>query len=344
MKIEENKDLFKFNTYKLNAKTKYFLELKKEKDFLDFFKLYSDEKIKKFFILGEGSNSIFIAKKYNGWIIKISNNFIDWKSKNKVEVGAGKNWDNFLLNCQKKGFYDIQSMSSIPGSIGAGAFGNIGAFGQEIKNYILEVKVLDLKSGKIKKLNYKKMNFSYRSSLIKENFNEYIIYSVIFDFSQKFKKERKKFYFEDEYYSIKDFLKKNSLEKTKREEIRRVIKKIRKNTYPDINKYPNVGSTFKNIQCSKIQFKKIQKKYPEIPFWELDDGKIKIPTAYIFDKILKLNGKEFNQIKICKNKPLFLINKGFATGKEFYALVQKIKKLVKKELDLDLEEEVRFIK
>jgi UDP-N-acetylenolpyruvoylglucosamine reductase len=89
--------------------------------------------------------------------------------------------------------------------------------------------------------------------------------SVTFDFSEKYSEEVNNFYKDDEYFSLEHFAKKHNLGKIKKSEIRENIIKIRKNIYPDIEKFPNVGSTFKNAEVSQKEFEKIFKKYPEIP-------------------------------------------------------------------------------
>jgi UDP-N-acetylmuramate dehydrogenase len=344
MIVETNKKLVDFNFYRINTVAKYFVELKKKEDFFDVFTWIKKENIKKYCVLGEGANVIFVSKKYDGLVIKISNNFSRWDEKNKVEVGAGKNWDDFLIICQRKGFYDIQSMASIPGSTGAAVFGNIGAFGAEIKKYVAGAWVFDIKKSCFVFLDKKQLNFSYRNSFLKKNRDNFLVYSVLFDFSLKFQKEIKKEYPGDEYFSLSHFAKKHGLGRLKKVDIRKAVKKMRRDIFPDLKKYPNVGSTFKNTEVTKTQMKKILKAYPYIPHWELPNGKVKIPTAYILDKVLKLNGKQFGNIQIDKKRPLFFVNMGGVTGKEFFNLCQKIKKTVKKKLDVDIEEEVYFIK
>jgi UDP-N-acetylenolpyruvoylglucosamine reductase len=75
MKIEKNKKLLNYNFYKINAVAENFVELKNKKDFLEVFKYFEKNKIKKFFILGGGANIIFVKEKYDGVVIKISNTF-----------------------------------------------------------------------------------------------------------------------------------------------------------------------------------------------------------------------------------------------------------------------------
>ncbi len=100
---------------------------------------------------------------------------------------------------------------------------------------------------------------------MKENKKRYIVYSVIFDFSPTFQKKMKKKYGEGEYFSLAHFAKKHNLGRIKKSEIRKNIKKIRRAVYPDLKKFPNVGSTFKNTEVTKEQLKEILKKNPDMP-------------------------------------------------------------------------------
>ncbi len=341
MQIIKKKNLKNLNTFKLPVKAKFFFEFKKKEKIPLIFDYLNKEKIKNFFILGSGSNIIFLENSYDGLVIKVANNHTRWLDKNRVQVGAGRELDKFLLNLNKKGFFEIQSLSGIPGSIGAAVFGNVGAFGQEIKNFIETVEVYDIKEKKFKILSNNELNFNYRNSYLKENKNKYLIFSVIFNFSKYF--FNKNFNSKD-YTSLKDFFKKYNLKNVNKKDIRKEIIKIRRKIYPNINMYPNVGSTFQNSEISLSEFKKIKKQYPNIPHWELKNKKIKIPTAFLFDKVLNLNGKIFKNIKVHQVRPLFFINLGNATGKEFYNLCQKIKKNIKNKLGINIKEEIIYIK
>jgi UDP-N-acetylmuramate dehydrogenase len=172
-------------------------------------------------------------------------------------------------------------LSSIPGSVGAGVFGNVGAFGREIKSFVFGVWVFDTKKKEFIFFENKNCNFSYRNSFFKVNSEQsagregalgykknnknFLIYSVVFDFSKKFQKEMKGFYKEGEYFSLKHFAKKYNLGKIEKSEIRKSIKKTRKKFFPNVKKFPNVGSTFGNTEITKIQLKNILKIYPDIP-------------------------------------------------------------------------------
>ncbi len=343
MKIEKNKDLTNLNTFKIKVKSKYFVELKNKSDFREIFIWMKNNKIKNFFILGEGANVIFTKNNFAGPVIKINIKFIKWKNKFQVEVGAGRNWDNFLLECQRKKIYEIQSLAGIPGTVGAGVFGNIGAFGTEIKKYILGAWVFDKSKKEFIFLNNEELKFSYRHSFLKERENNFLIYSVIFDFSPTFQAEINKKYINKEYFSWKDFAQKYNLGKIKKLELRKSVKKIRRLNYPDLKKFPNVGSVFKNAEISDWQLKKILKQYPDLPNWKMPNGKNKIPTAFILDKILNLKGKKFKNLKIDEKRPLFIINLGETNGQDFIKFCQYIQAEVWKKNGVKIELEVRLV-
>jgi UDP-N-acetylmuramate dehydrogenase len=180
-------------------------------------------------------------------------------------VGAGKNLDTFLRDCHSRGIFDIQSLSSIPGSVGAGAFGNVGAFGKEIKNFISGIFAFDILKKEFVFIENKKCYFSYRDSFFKKNRIRFVVFSVVFDFSKKFQKEMGNFYKEEEYFSLEHFAKKHNIKNLKKEGLRKEIKKIRRKIYPNVKKFPNVGSTFGNTEVSKKECLELLKKYPQIP-------------------------------------------------------------------------------
>ena len=199
MKILQNKNLKNLNTYKLDVTAKYFCVVKNKRQLLEVFDFVKQNKVK-YFILGKGANVIFLDKKYDGLVIIIENNYTRWENKNRVWVNAGRIWDNFLDSLQKRAFYSIQSLAGIPGTVGAGVFGNIGAFGQEIKKFVRKVEVLNLKTGKLEIFENKQLDFSYRQSFFKRNKGKYLIWRVQFDFSKKFQNSLKDS--QREYFSL----------------------------------------------------------------------------------------------------------------------------------------------
>ena len=58
----------------------------------------------------------------------------------------------------KKLSYGLENLSGIPGTVGAGPIQNIGAYGEEIANYIEHIEVFNFKTGNVEILNNKNCN------------------------------------------------------------------------------------------------------------------------------------------------------------------------------------------
>ena len=181
--IVTNKDLRKCNSLQIDVKAKYFIECKTDSDIEEAFNFVKKNKIK-FLVLGEGTNVVF-TKPYEGLIIK--NLFKKEKKiyKNKVKVSSGYNWDRFVTFCIKNSLYGLENLSGIPGTVGAGPIQNIGAYGEEISDYIEHIEVFNFKTGNIEILNNMNCDFDYRSSLFKTH-KHLFIKNIFFKLKVKF--------------------------------------------------------------------------------------------------------------------------------------------------------------
>jgi UDP-N-acetylmuramate dehydrogenase len=103
---------------------------------------------------------------------------------------------------------------------------------------------------------------------------------------------------------------------------------------------PNAGSFFKNIEISKTAFKKLQKKYPEIPFFAVG-VKIKIPAGWLIEQA-GFKGKKFGPVRMYEKQALILTSEG-GSSKQILKLASLVKKGVKQKFGLDLQEEVNVI-
>lgn len=99
----------------------------------------------------------------------------------EVRVGSGVVWDDFVEMCVERGWYGAENLSAIPGETGAAAVQNIGAYGVEVKDLILEVETLDMSSGQKKIFPAGDCGYGYRRSIFKQQDNKrYVVLSVLF--------------------------------------------------------------------------------------------------------------------------------------------------------------------
>jgi len=185
MEILKNISLKKYNTFKIGGRTKFFCVAKDKEDIVKAITLAGKQNLP-FFILGAGSNLLISDKGFSGLIIKMQNT--NYKLQNtKIFAGAGAKLAELLNVSVKNELAGLEWAIGIPGTVGGAIFGNAGAFGKSMKNIIGEVKVFNIKTGKIESFKNKKCEFGSRKSIFKKNRNLIILSAEI-----RLKKDDKK--------------------------------------------------------------------------------------------------------------------------------------------------------
>ena len=176
---------------------------------------FLDKSIKPYKILGRMSNVLPPDEKYGGTLIRTDHiNNYSFK-ENVLEVGVGASMPTIAKILCERGLSGFEGLSGIPGSIGGAIVGNAGAFGREISDLVIDVKIYDLEAKKINHLSADQCGFSYRDSYFKQR--PWIVLSARLKLS------------ESDTFSVAS--------ETNR------IRQIRKNTQPTDK--PSLGSTFK---------------------------------------------------------------------------------------------------
>ncbi len=252
-----------------------------------------------------------------------------------VTAEAGENWHDFVIWCISQNYGGLENLSLIPGNVGTSPIQNIGAYGVEIKDTFHQLEAIEIETGKVKIFTKEACNFGYRNSVFKNELKgKYIIVNVTF------KLTKNKHHLNISYGAIKNYL--SNIEHPTLKEISDAVIYIRKSKLPDPKEIGNSGSFFKNPVISKIDFDKLQKKYPEIPNYIVAENEIKIPAGWLIEQC-GFKGKRYGDTGVHKNQALVLVNYGNATGKEIFELAQKIQQTVKNTFNINLEIEVNII-
>ena len=322
--IVTNKDLSKLNSLQIAVKAKYYIECKTDSDIEEAFLFLKKTKIE-FLILGEGTNVVF-TKHYEGLIIK--NLFKKEKKiyKDKVKVSSGYNWDRFVTFCIKNSLYGLENLSGIPGTVGAGPIQNIGAYGEEISDYIEHIEVFNFKTGNVEILNNMNCNFDYRNSIFKEH-KHFFIKNIFFKLKDEFIANNS--YQDLQVYKFK-----------KASELRKSILKIRNQKLENHLTNPNVGSFFKNPLIKKKDLKKLLSEETDLKFYK-HNALIKVSAAWLIERC-NLKGLQFNKARVSKKHSLVLINEDKSPN-SILKLKNKIKTIVSSKFNIKLEEEPTII-
>ena len=292
-KIKKSFSLKENNLLKIDSTAKFFIEIFDLEDLKNIQNFTSTKKIN-FCILGEGSN-VVLPNLLNKFVITISFNEISIED-NLITVGAGKNWDDFVLWSLEKGYSGLENLSGIPGSIGAAPIQNIGAYGNEVSDFIDEVICFDMESNSIVSFTNNDCKFSYRQSIFQDK-DSLIVVKVKFKLTKDFQPNLE--------YEDLNFLKAKEISPFI---IRKHILKIRKAKISNPQEHPNVGSFFKNPIISLDELEKIKQILPKIKFYSYIDNKVKISAAFLIES-LNLKGFALNNARVSEKHSLVLENK-----------------------------------
>jgi UDP-N-acetylmuramate dehydrogenase len=173
IQISRNINLSKFTTFKIGGPASCFCIAKKKEDLAQAV-LWAKKNKTSFFILGNGSNLLISDEGYKGLVIKFEIGGCEIK-EGKISCGAGAKLGELSNLFSQNSLTGFEWAAGVPGTLGGAAFGNAGAFGKSMEDIIIDVQVLDSKTGEFKNLKNKDCRFGYRTSIFKKKNNLIII-------------------------------------------------------------------------------------------------------------------------------------------------------------------------
>lgn len=334
--IYQNISLKPYNTFGIDVKARYLCLYEKPSD-LNFFitegPLLRDAEM---IILGGGSNQLF-TRDFEGVIIHPANKNIEVISEDAdyvyVKADAGVEWDHLVAYAVENDWGGIENLSDIPGNVGASAVQNIGAYGVEAKDSILEVQLVSFTDASTRTLLNAECLFDYRSSIFKNKLkNRYLIDSVTFKLTKKHK-------YITHYGSVSEELKKFDAINLKN--IRQAIIDIRSSKLPNPKEMGNGGSFFKNPLVPGYLLEKLRKDNPEIPSYQAANDMVKLAAGWLIEQCgLKGYVNEKQTAGIHDKQALVIVNKGNATGMDIMDVARLAQNKVFEKFGVCLEPEV----
>lgn len=94
-------------------------------------------------------------------------------------VAAGEPWDAVVARSVADGLSGLECLSGIPGTTGATPIQNVGAYGQEVADTIVRVRVHDRSTGETRDRDASECGFAYRTSVFKGH-DRWVVLSVTF--------------------------------------------------------------------------------------------------------------------------------------------------------------------
>jgi UDP-N-acetylmuramate dehydrogenase len=321
--------LKKLHTFGFDTLASELVEINTE---ADLFTIFDSVKSSEYYLLGEGSNSIFLED-YSGTIIlnKLKGIQVqDSVDEFKLSVASGESWHNLVEYTLSIGAFGFENLALIPGTVGAAPIQNIGAYGVEIEKFISSVEYYDMQKACFNILSHPDCEFAYRDSIFKHRlFNKAVITKVNFTLP-------KKIIVESSYAPL------NQLHQPTPFDVFHKVIEVRREKLPNPKVLGNAGSFFKNPIVTNELLKHIKHHYSTVPHFRISNEDVKIPAAWLIDQ-LGFKGKMYLGVKCHEGQPLVLVNIGNGSGEGLLMLAREIKQAVYNTFAIELENEVRLV-
>ena len=326
--------LLPYNTFGIDVSASRFLEYASVAELKEY--IAQGAVTTPFLHIGGGSNLLF-TKDYDGLILHSRIGGIEVTAEDSqtvsLRVGAGVVWDDFVACCVEHGWYGAENLSLIPGEVGASAVQNIGAYGVEVKDLITAVETVNIQ-GYERVYSVEECEYAYRNSIFKRPENKSVFVNYV-----RFRLSKEERYTLD-YGTIRQELAKYPAPTLPI--VRKVILEIRESKLPDPKVTGNAGSFFMNPIVAKDKLEALQRDYPRIPYYELPDGRVKIPAGWMIDQC-GWKGKSLGPAAVHDKQALVLVNRGGAKGSDIIALSDAVRASVRDKFGIDIHPEVNVI-
>jgi UDP-N-acetylmuramate dehydrogenase len=343
--IQEQILLAPYTTLRIGGAARFFCEVASEAELLEAI-AFARERTLPVFVLGGGSNLLIGDSGFDGLVIHIAirtpSRIVSDGSTIKYTVAAGIDWNSFVLDVCEQGISGVESLAGIPGSVGGTPVQNVGAYGQEVADTIASVRVLDLTSNIFVALTHEQCGFAYRRSIFNTTHrNRYIVTAVTFRFNRtalpKLTYADLERYFSSRghtaapapieiYHAVREIRHGKGMLVVEGESDSRSAGSFFKNPIVPVSVLDRIASTL-NIPAEKI------------PHWPADGGNIKLPAAWLLERVGFAKGFTLGEAGISSRHTLALINRGGATAADIATLRDLIQREVFRRFDIQLEQE-----
>ena len=303
------------------------------------------------FVLGGGSNLLVSDHGYEGVVLKMELRGIDVVEEHpdrvKIRAGAGEDWDRFVAWCVERGYWGVENLSLIPGTVGAVPVQNVGAYGQEAGDVIVSVEAYDRETGAWVTLMHDDCGFGYRRSIFNTTHRDrYVINRVSFELQRDGAPNLS-------HTALRDRLSGGTPTLVA---LREAVMALRSDgRLPDVKTTGNAGSFFKNLFLDEPAFHAMlarienqlgveaARRVETLGRRFMSPEGFKIPAVDLI-KLCGLTGRRCGGAALHPSNPLVIVNAdGRATANDVIRLAKEIQAAVREQAGIALEIEPRLL-
>ncbi len=256
------------------------------------------------YVLGDGSNVIVSDRGFHGLVLRYTARGLE-RDGHRVTADSGAALQSLVDFAIDAGLRGLETLTRIPGSVGAAIYGNAGAYGHSISERVEWVRFFD--GQQVLDLDNPSCEFDYRESIFKRH-KEWMIFRCGL-----------------------------ALEPADRGELRKKadeIAAIRDEKFPPTMHC--AGSIFKNLHLRDLPTEAAAR----VPQRVIRDGKV--ASAYFLEQV-GAKGMRRGGIEIASYHANLIYNAGGGTAAEVKSLIDELKGRIRDRFGFDVEEEVQYV-
>lgn len=286
-------------------------------------------------VVGQGSN-LLLRGDFDGLVLQSGMTRVLSLTEDDdyvyIDCGAGIVLDELIAQVADMRLWGLENLSYIPGTVGASAVQNVGAYGVEAKDLITAVHTVEIATGEERIWSVEECGYGYRESVFKgAEAGKYVVTSVTY------KLGKKRIEFPDSRITGDSPM-----------QVREEIIATRRQKLPEVAEYGSAGSFFKNPVVSETIAEELKSVYPDMPMYPvapLEDGTeaVKLSAAWLIDQC-GLKGTQIGGARVWDKQPLVIVNyTGKATAEDIMALAEKVQMEVKQKFGVVITPEVQYV-
>jgi UDP-N-acetylenolpyruvoylglucosamine reductase len=321
-RIAHNVSLAPMTTLRIGGEARRFVEVEDEPDLVASV-LDADARGEPVLVLGGGSNLVVLDEGFDGLVVRLGSRGVRVSvdgERARLEVAAGEPWDPLVARCAGEGWSGIECLSGIPGLVGATPIQNVGAYGQEVKETIQEVRVLDRRARAIAVIDAEGCRFGYRASAFKKS-DRFVVLSVTFALARRADSAPLR------YAELTRALGVKNGDRAPLAEVRSAILALRRAKGMVIDPRDpdsvSAGSFFMNPILDPPRLAALELRLGgrgieanALPRFPSDEGGTKVSAAWLIEKAGFGKGWGEGRVGISRKHALALVNRGGATARE----------------------------
>jgi len=255
-------------------------------------------------VIGGGTNLIVSDDGFRGIVLRFRGERL-LASNGRVQSEAGAVLQDLVDFAIARGLEGLETLSGIPGSVGAAVYGNAGAYGHSIAERVVSVRFYDGETVRV--IDNEECQFQYRESIFKRQ-KGWIIFSTE--------------------------LRLDAGDAASLRATADSILKVRNEKFPVTMKC--AGSIFKNLLLRELP----AAAAAQVPASAVREGKV--PAAWFLEQA-GAKGMVRGDIHVATYHANLIYNAGAGTAADLRGLIEELKERVAQRFHIELEEEVQYV-